>query len=281
MLETPVFSTAAVAAPHTRAAEIGQSILASGGNAVEAVVAMAATCSVVLPHLNGLGGDGFFVVREPRGRVHGLDASGPAGTLATIERYRKREYEIIPAHGPDAALTVAGVVAGWALALDLARALGGQLPLDMLMGDAIRLAREGCALAPSESRVPIDPALRDAPHFAATFLVDGKSPRTGTVRRQPKLADTLERLSHAGLADFYRGDVGREIALDLERIGSPICGAILRPTAPAWPIRSRSACGEPKSSACLRRRRASHPCWRSESPIVCGAVATETPKTFM
>ncbi len=44
----------------------------------------------------------------------------------------------------------------------------------------------------------------------------------GSIRRQPKLADTLERLSHAGLADFYRGDVGREIALDLERIGSPI-----------------------------------------------------------
>ena len=222
MLETPVFSTAAVAAPHARAAEIGQSILASGGNAVEAVVAMAATCAVVLPHLNGLGGDGFFIVREPRGRVHALDASGPAGTLATIERYRKREYENIPAHGPDAALTIAGVAAGWALALDLARALGGQLPLDMLMGDAIRLAREGCVIAPSEGRVPIDPTLRDAPLFAATFLVDGKSLPAGTVRRQPKLADTLERLSHAGLADFYRGDVGREIALDLERIGSPI-----------------------------------------------------------
>ena len=113
MLETPVFSTAAVAAPHARAAEIGQSILASGGNAVEAVVAMAATCAVVLPHLNGLGGDGFFLVREPRGRVHALDASGPAGMLATIERYRKREYEIIPAYGPDAALTIAGVAAGW------------------------------------------------------------------------------------------------------------------------------------------------------------------------
>ncbi len=77
MLETPVFSTAAVAAPHARAAAIGQTILASGGNAVEAVIAMAATCAVVLPHLNGLGGDGFFLVREPRGRVHALDAVRP------------------------------------------------------------------------------------------------------------------------------------------------------------------------------------------------------------
>src|SRR6478735_403755 len=152
MLETPVFSTAAVAAPHARAAAIGQTILASGGNAVEAVIAMAATCAVVLPHLNGLGGDGFFLVREPRGRVHALDAAGPAGALATGERYRKREYEGVPVRGPDAALTVAGVVSGWALGLKLARALGGQLPLDMLLTDAIAAAREGYAVSLSEVR---------------------------------------------------------------------------------------------------------------------------------
>lgn len=222
MPETPVFSTAAVAAPHARAAEIGQAILASGGNAIEAVIAMAATCAVVLPHLNGLGGDGFLLVREPRGRVHAIDASGPAGTLATIDRYRQKEYEAVPPHGPDAALTVAGIVAGWSLGLELAKALGGQLPLDMLLADAIRLAREGYAVSPSEVRARVDSGLLDAPHFFGTFLVDGKRPEAGAIRRQPKLADTLERLSHAGLLDFYRGDVGREIALDLERIESPI-----------------------------------------------------------
>jgi gamma-glutamyltranspeptidase/glutathione hydrolase len=222
MPETPVFSTAAVAAPHARAAEIGQTILASGGNAVEAVVAMAATSAVVLPHLNGLGGDGFLLVREPRGRVHAIDASGAAGALATIRRYREKEYEFIPPHGPDAAVTVAGVVAGWSLGLELAKALGGQLPLDMLLADAISLARDGYGVSSSEARASIDPGLRDAPYFSDTFLVDGKSPEAGSLRRQPRLADTLERLSHAGLLDLYRGDVGREVALDLERIGSPI-----------------------------------------------------------
>ena len=222
MLETPVFSTAAVAAPHARAAAIGQTILASGGNAVEAVIAMAATCAVVLPHLNGLGGDGFFLVREPRGRVHALDAAGPAGALATRERYRKREYEGVPVRGPDAALTVAGVVSGWALGLKLARALGGQLPLDMLLTDAIAAAREGYAVSLSEVRAGIQPDLLASRGFSATFLDDGKPASAGSIRRQPRLADTLERLSHAGFADFYRGDVGREIALDLERLGSPI-----------------------------------------------------------
>ena len=60
------------------------------------------------------------------------------------------------------------------------------------------------------------------PGFATTFLVDGKPPAAGAVLRQRTLAATLDHLAHAGLDDFYRGDVGREIAADLERIGSPV-----------------------------------------------------------
>lgn len=224
MPETPVFATAAVAAPHMQAAETGQTILAAGGNAVEAMVAMAATIAVVYPHMNGLGGDGFWLVREPKGRVHALDASGPAGSLATIKRYRDKGYDSIPPRGPDAALTVAGAVSGWGLALELAKALGGQLPRDMLLSDAVRLAREGYQIGVAESRNALleETALFSAPGFADAFLKEGKLLPVGETRRAPKLADTLEQLAHAGLADFYRGDVGREIAADLERIGSPI-----------------------------------------------------------
>ena len=60
------------------------------------------------------------------------------------------------------------------------------------------------------------------PGFAETFLVDGKVPALGTTLKQEALAATLAHLAHAGLDDFYRGDVGREIAADLERIGSPV-----------------------------------------------------------
>ncbi len=55
-----------------------------------------------------------------------------------------------------------------------------------------------------------------------TFLVDGKAPAVGTTLKQQALAATLDQLAHAGLDDFYRGDIGREIAADLERIGSPV-----------------------------------------------------------
>lgn len=224
MPETPVFATAAVAAPHPLAAETGQMILAAGGNAVEAMVAMAATMAVVGPHMNGLGGDGFWLVREPRGRVHAIDASGPAGALATIRRYRDKGYDAIPPRGPDAALTVAGAVGGWALALELARALGGQLPRDMLFADAIRFARDGYAVSAAEARarLPEAEALYAAPGFADSFLVEGKAAPAGALRRSPRLADALGQLAHAGCSDFYRGDVGREIAADLERIGSPV-----------------------------------------------------------
>ena len=67
--------------------------------------------------------------------------------------------------------------------------------------------------------------LKDVPGFAETFLLDGKPPAAGATLKQSALAATLEQLSHAGLDDFYRGDVGREIAADLERIGSPVTRA--------------------------------------------------------
>jgi gamma-glutamyltranspeptidase/glutathione hydrolase len=108
--------------------------------------------------------------------------------------------------------------------LELAKSRGGTIPLDMLLGDAVRLAREGCAVSASEGRYVLkeEAALHAAPGFSATFLSEGKRPGAGTIRRNPALAETLGQLAHAGLQDFYRGDVGREIAADLERIGIPI-----------------------------------------------------------
>ena len=69
--------------------------------------------------------------------------------------------------------------------------------------------------------------LHDAPNFAATFLKEGKPWPVGETRKLPALAATLEQFAHAGLDDFYRGDVGREIAADLERLGAPVTRADL------------------------------------------------------
>ncbi|KAA2236681.1 gamma-glutamyltransferase family protein [Salinarimonas soli] len=229
MPETPVFSTAAVAAPHHLAAQSGRDVLAQGGNAVEAMVAMAATIAVVYPHMNGIGGDGFWLVAEPNGRVRAFEACGPAGEHATIARYREKGYDALPPRGPDAAITVAGAVGGWRLACDYARSIGGALPLAVLLGDALRYARDGYPVSRSEAHyAPKEiEALKAAPGFAEFFLVDGKSPPEGLSRRAPRVADVLSHLINAGLDDFYRGDVAREIAADLAEIGAPVTRADL------------------------------------------------------
>jgi gamma-glutamyltranspeptidase/glutathione hydrolase len=211
-----------VCAPHFAAVEAGRAILAEGGNALEAMVAMAAAITAVYPHMNHIGGDGFWLVCEPNGRVHAIMAAGRAGANAQRELYR--DYETIPPRGPLAALTVPGAVGGWMLALEAASGSGGRLPRDVLLATAIRHARNGYAVTRSQARLTQEhlAALAPLPGFAAAFLADGKVPATGSLLKQEKLADTLAHLAHAGLDDFYRGDVGREIAADLERLGSPV-----------------------------------------------------------
>jgi len=216
-----------VAAPHHAAVEAGCAALAEGGNALEAMVAMAATIAVVYPHMTQLGGDGFWLVREPSGRVRALMAAGHAGANARRELYR--DYETIPPRGALAALTVPGAVAGWMLALEAASAFGGRLRLGDLLAPAIAPAREGTIVTRSQARFTAEKLaeLKDVPGFAPTFLLDGKPPHAGATLKQAALAATLDHVAHAGLDDFYRGDVGREIAGDLDRVGSPVTRADL------------------------------------------------------
>jgi len=211
-----------VCAPHASAVEAGRQILAEGGNAIEAMLAMAASIAAVYPHMNHIGGDGFWMIRERRGHVLAIMAAGRSGQQVRPELYR--DYEAIPARGPLAALTVPGAVGGWAIALEAAKSYGGKIPLSMLFAPAVAQARNGYTVTRSQTRLTEEnfDALKDAPGFAAAFLADGKVPAVGTTLKQETLAATLEHLAHAGLADFYRGDIGREIAADLESIGSPL-----------------------------------------------------------
>src|SRR6187551_2661838 len=132
-----------VAALHAATVEDGRAILAEGGNAIEAMLAMAASIAAVYPHMNHIGGDGFWLVREPSGRVRAIMGAGPAGAKATPALYREHGHDEIPSRGPLAALTVPAAIAGWSFALRAAEAYGGKLPLDVLLGPAMRHAGEG------------------------------------------------------------------------------------------------------------------------------------------
>jgi oxamate amidohydrolase len=242
-LHTAGHRSGVAAAPHHAAAEAGRAILAEGGNALEAMIAMAATIVAVYPHMNHIGGDGFWLLRQPGGRVRALMGAGRAGAEARIDLYRDHGHDEIPARGPLAALTAPGAVAAWMLALEAAKAHHGRLPLATLLDPAIRCAREGFVVTRSHAELIARKLaeLKDIPGFAATFLSDGKPPAAGTICRQSALAATLDHLATAGLEDFYRGDVGREIAADLKRIGSPVARIDLE--------RTRAVVAEPLSLA--------------------------------
>ena len=216
---------------------------------------MAATIAAVYPHMNHIGGDGSgSCASEPAAYVP--MAPGPAGANATIALYREHGHDEIPPRGPLAASRPfrARSAAGM-LALEAAHALGGKLPLALLLEAAIPYARDGYVVSPSQARLSAEKReeLAQVPGFAATFLPEGSARAWGSILRQSVLAATIEQLAHAGLDDFYRGDVGREIAADLARIGSPVTRRDLEHIRRALPSRCRSG-SRPAPSTTRPRR---------------------------
>ena len=224
MLRSTFANNGMVVAPHHLAAETGRDVLRDGGNAIEAVVAAAATIAVVYPHMNSIGGDGFWLIRPPNQTPLGIDACGASAKLATSKYYKSKGYKKIPTRGPDAALTMAGTVSGWQSALSLSEKHGGRLPLKRLLNDAILYAKKGMAVTEGQKRNTDEKynELIKIPGFGDHFLIEGRQPEVGEVFRQEKLAATIEYLSDAGLDDFYKGDIAKSISEDLASIGSPI-----------------------------------------------------------
>lgn len=225
MLQTTRSYRGMVTAPHHLAAQAGLSVLSEGGNAIEAMIAAAATIAVVYPHMNGLGGDGFWLIGRPGATPIGIQACGRSALGADRNWYRERGCATIPGRGPLSALTVAGTVDGWQRAQNISRQqYGGRLPMSRLLQDAIRYAWEGVPVPQTihHSANVKRAELENVPGFAEVYLPEGKPLAAGTKFRQPRVADTLARLSQTGLSDFYRGDLARSMAADLEKLGSPL-----------------------------------------------------------
>lgn len=224
MLETARSTRGMVVAPHHLAAESGLAVLREGGNAIEAMIAAASTIAVVYPHMNGLGGDNFWLIGDGSASPLAVDACGAAAGLATAVLYTSRGLAAIPPRGPLAALTVAGAVSGWDAAFGVSKQWGGLLPLSRLFADAIHYARHGFPVSRSQAACTVAkrPELEAQPGFAALYMPGGQPPAVGDVLCLPALASTLERLAQAGLDDFYRGGLAREMAAALEAADSPL-----------------------------------------------------------
>ena len=229
MLQTLTSSRGMITAPHHLAAQTGLSVLRDGGTAIEAMVAAASTIAVVYPHMNSIGGDGFWIVAEPGKAPIGIDACGAAAGLASMDFYRERDCKAIPSRGPFAANTVAGAISGWQAALEVSAQWGGKLPVSRLLADAIWHARNGVPVTRSQNvfTTRFLAELASQPGFAGQFLDKGAPPATDTLKTYAALASTLERLANVGLDDFYRGEIGQALGAEFERIGSPVRAADL------------------------------------------------------
>lgn len=211
--------SAAVTSSHPLITTEGARVLAAGGNAIDATLAMAAVGWIVLPGQCGIGGDSFAIVREPDGRVWTVNASGFGPDGGTPDFYRRAGHTTLPLTGP-LSVTVPGSPAAQAVLAEHAR---WELPL--LWERGIELARHGFACT-AKNRADIterqEPLAADA-STAACFLPDGTVPEVGRLLHQRDLADTLEHLAEDPLS-FYRGDVARRSLDFLRAGGAPFSG---------------------------------------------------------
>jgi gamma-glutamyltranspeptidase / glutathione hydrolase len=217
-----------VATQEALATEVGRRVMADGGNAVDAAVAVGFALAVTLPRAGNLGGGGFMVVRLADGAAHALDyrETAPAGA--------SRDMFLGPDGQPDAELSrfhgkaigVPGTVAGLALALER----WGTLTLAEAVAPAIRLAEEGIVVTPSlaDSLRGAEERLRRWPASAAVFFPgEGAFFEPGDVLRQPDLAATLKRIAEEGPRGFYAGETAARIAAAAQAAGGPMTEADL------------------------------------------------------
>jgi gamma-glutamyltranspeptidase len=213
-----------VTSPHAGASQIGIEILADGGNAADAIVAMAAGVAVLYPHMTGIGGDAFILYHDAAQRkTYSYNGSGAAAALATREFYRGRGLTRIPEKGGAAALTVPGAVDLW-FAL---HERFGALSMERVLAPAARCAREGAPIARSVARGLAEERECLSADAGARELYAADDYRVGQLLVQPALARTLDALGSRGRTWFYEGEGAALVGAVCERAGSPLRAADL------------------------------------------------------
>ena len=214
----------AVAAAEENAARAGIEILKRGGNAADAAVAVAFALAVTWPEAGNVGGGGFWISRDARGKMLAVDFREVAPRTARRDLFTRPGPGGVPpssTEGPFAS-GVPGSVDG----LGRAHRAAGRLPWKTVLAPAIRLARQGFVMTETISRSIAIPKYRKRlaadPETAAIFLPGGEPPVPGTLFRQPALARTLEAIRDRGADGFYRGRVAREIEAGQKKVGGLI-----------------------------------------------------------
>ena len=206
-----------VACSQPLAAQAALEVLKEGGSAVDAAIAANACLGLMEPTANGIGGDLFAIVWDPKTKkLHGLNACGRSPLNLKAEQIPPDSDGTIPLYSPYS-WSVPGCVDGWA---EL-HAKFGTLKLARDLAPAIQFADEGFPLSPVIASDWGRSVARnkDKPGFAAVFTPGGRAPEEGEIFRNPALAQTLRQIAAKGRDAYYKGDIAREFVRYSSSVG--------------------------------------------------------------
>ncbi|MBT8471934.1 MAG: gamma-glutamyltransferase, partial [Marinicaulis sp.] len=230
----PVFGANGMAATaHPLASQIAIDILKQGGNAVDAAIAANATLGLMEPTGNGIGGDLFAIIWDPKSEnLYGLNASGraPAGRTLADMKEKLTALEVtdgsIPLGG-SLPVTVPGAVDGWFEMHDRF----GKLSMKKVLAPAIGYAANGFPVSPviayywgfnfkrfGENLKYIE----EFENAQSTYLIDGEAPEAGEIFKNPDLARTYKKIASKGRKAFYKGEIAETIDAYMDRIGGDL-----------------------------------------------------------
>ncbi|HXY20095.1 MAG TPA: gamma-glutamyltransferase [Gemmatimonadales bacterium] len=221
------------AADHPVSSQVGAEILRRGGNAIDAIVAVAFAHAVVEPAAGNLGGGGFLVYRRRDGRSFALDFRETAPAAATRDMFVDSAGRVTDASwlGP-LSVGVPGSVAGlW----EMHRRFG-RLPWRDVVAPAVALARDGHVVdQPRADMLRDDQRLLERYESTARLWLPGGRPyQAGDTLRQPELAATLQLIADSGARVFYRGRIAGLIVAEMRRDGGLITAEDLDRYRPRW-----------------------------------------------
>ena len=206
-------SKAAIATAHPLATEAGFEILAKGGNAFDAAVAVSAALAVVEPASSGLGGGGFWLLHRAEDKFETMiDGREKAPLAAYKDMYLDKS-------SLECALSAA--IPGMPAAMVHLAINYGRLPLRESIAPAIRYAAKGFIISNHYLDILQKKleSIKKNPEAASIFLDHGQLPKEGSRLKQPDLAKTLQQIANHGKAGFYQGDVAKKLIDGIRKIG--------------------------------------------------------------
>ncbi len=216
------------ATAHPLATQIALDILKAGGTAVDAAIAANAALGLMEPTGNGIGGDLYAIVYDPKtDKLYGINGSGRSPKNQTLAQLLEKldGADALPPVGP-LPVTIPGTVDAW---FEMHERFG-KLPMSDVLAPTVKYGREGHPVAPIIAMY-LDRSLRsytrrlesypfEFDNARATYFADGTAPEAGDIFKNPDLADTLETIGRDGRDAFYEGDLAKVMVDYLQRQGS-------------------------------------------------------------